>query len=266
MRHILSIVLTSFLSWTTCTLQAQFNSDQTFQTFDSIRPADYRFPGSYEVIASLKKNPIYTEDSTELNIFITGYGLIGRTKLDILFSESIFDSQSTLNMRTVTQINATEAQVSDSTVEINSKDNSYIIEIPAFEEVANNKPFIFWFNRKNSSILFSEYATPVKLKLHSKEKIKDGNYTIKIVFSYFDSREWKSSSQIVDFHVNSYFEEHNLTTNFLYAFAALAGILAIAPLIGQSVTFIKRKIRKKPQIEPPIKPTPQPIQKKKHSK
>jgi len=257
-KCLLSLFL--FTSLITNTSKSQTIAEDRLSEFDTIRPYDYRFPGNYEVVARLTKKDIYQDDDTELNIFFTGFGMIGNAKLAILFSSPVFSSTSTLLLRDVRQVTPTIAILTEDTVQENEKDNSLIIEIPTAKDSAHEKPSIFWLNKRDTYVIFGEKTTPLTLKLHSKNNIEGGNYEIKLVFTYFNKKEWKSSIQTINFHVNNLLEQNPF---WAYSIGIILAFIAIIPLIRDGLVMIRNWFKKSnPKGEEPPSTNIKPYRKK----
>ncbi len=124
------------------------------------------------------------------------------------------------------------------------EENGGVIEIEGIDEPDTTYgKFGFYLDQNTESdnhIIFTEGTdqnnnSPVDIHLISKSEIKPGNYFIDFRYTYFDGVMWQSDSQVVNFHVNTFLEEHSVLA---WIIGITIGFISIIPLLKSGVTSI----------------------------
>lgn len=210
---------------------------------------DWDNPGAYEIVANLTRSAIYKNDTTTLNAYITGYGLIGNCKLFFLPSSPIFSDESLLYgglNPTDTAGNYVFFVYGKDAIRM-PEDNNMIFNFAGLQSHHWKYPTMFIdFDRLDSMSfsLLSEKKSikpPFQFKLKSKEYVEPGDYTIGLYMTYFNGAEWKISKLVLPIHVNNVFEQNPIWVN---GAALLGALIAAIAFIVQIISFFRDREQK----------------------
>ena len=201
-------------------------------------------PGNYEVVVITTRNAFYPGDSLMLKTFFTGYGLIDGCKLQVTCSSPIFADTSFMYW---------DIEYDSINHRINygvgdklyiPEDNNLIYEILGYplKDTTYGKLGEFYDRNKRRSnhVIVTETAdldkqSPYDIHLYAMKDISYGNYNLTFTLTYFNGKEWKSSTKILTVHVNSWLEEY---PGWAWLIVIATGVLGI-----QIVPFLGRVLR-----------------------
>ncbi|MBS1748444.1 MAG: hypothetical protein JST63_00915 [Bacteroidetes bacterium] len=217
---------------------------------------DYQYPGSYQIVGSLTKSKIYNNDTTYLNIYISGYGHIGNAKMFYSVSGQIFKPTSTMHSSLI--------------VDTITRKGQAIFDFGSHVDSLNTKAITLTFKGANlpgwgyptsffdindddssSTVILTENSLnpPVLLKLYSKDDLSSGDYYITLCLTYFNGKEWKTSNQILPVHVNTFFENYPAFIPTISVIALIiAGLALFFNIRGFYINFILRERQKKTAV------------------
>jgi len=223
------------------TPQANINLDEMRQPR---MKKDWNNPGAYEIVANLSRSSIYKNDTTTLNAYITGYGLIGNCKLFFLTSNPIFSKES----RLYGGLNPTDTVGNYVSVEFGKtalqmpEDNYIIYNFAGPKSHFWEYPTIFIdFDRLDSmsiSLLSEKKSVkpPFKFELTTKEDVEPGDYTINLYMTYFNGKEWNISRIGLPIHIKYWYEQWPWIA---YALSAFGVGIAVTSFIYQIKSYYK---------------------------
>jgi hypothetical protein len=211
--------------------------DQHWQT-----DTNWDAPGNYEVATALSKSRIYEGDSVKLDIFFTGYGIVGNSKIFILLSDSIFSSNSYM----VTSMGKDFANSVYFGIDTFPLTAGYVYGIAIEGIKGKSWPYSSSFmdvpGRKHS-IMSEELigSAPVHIVFKAKKKVRSDDYPIKIYFTYFNGVEWRSSQQILSLHLNTWIEEHYILVWIIGIVISIIGFITL-PAINILIIKLRKFI------------------------
>jgi hypothetical protein len=175
-------------------------------------------PGDYRIIARILRDVLNPGDEFIIEIYVTGFGRIGRNKLLIYESNNIMDYEkstcTTFGGKQVTKFSSL----------------GIVLHLPetVFENAPSDtteKP-----NRDGLPMLVSEInrnGAPIQLNLRTKDSVNPGIYSIDNHFTYFNGNEWKVSETKASFKVQNVFERHQGKIAVLGIIVTLISILKL---------------------------------------
>ena len=211
------------------------------------RKANYDKEGQYEVVAVANKKQLNKGEYLDVDVYFTGYGEIGLSKVFIVFSQNIVDSNNSIVTTSLKPLPNNRLMWGNETFSIN--------EITVLDMTGgimvnkNNKDsasqYIDMTNEPADFGIITETKiqnAPISISYKIKDDIQEGEYSIAFYYTYFDGVKWKSSNSNVQFKVNSFIEEHIL---FFTVAGLVVAIIAAIPVIFTIVEFYQKKLPKK---------------------
>jgi hypothetical protein len=211
-------------------------------------------PGSYNLAVLLNKQSLNSGDSLKINVFFTGYGKIGLSKVYINLSELIFDANSNFSSSLSHENNLFQwgGQISKTNL-----DHGMVINMSGGFSWHHNDTTIKYglyldhdSRPDNIAIITEDYINnaPLTFNLKLKNDAKPGIYTMGLYYTYFNGIEWKGTTTEVEIKVNSFFEEHSDGFTIL---GFLIGIISIIPVFDWIINFYRKKFASKKTVKKP---------------
>jgi hypothetical protein len=229
-------------------------------------------PGYYEMVAYLDKSEISPGDSFNVNIYFSGYGEIRLSKVFFSVSKNIYKNNECYGMGGLTIY----GKASDSTytwganVQKLKIMNAGVIPLegvsnthsPEWGEPTN---YVDYGEEPGSIAILTEmtllHNPPYSLHLKTLDDAEPGNYTITLVYTYFNGQEWKGNKQVLALKVNNIIERNPGWAWAIGILAVLLAFIAIVPLLtelGKRVTrrvFKRRRLVIPGSVPAPVIPT-----------
>lgn len=221
--------------------------------YPRIKPRNSAFaenPGSYEIVARVSKRKLFKNDIMTVDLFFTGYGIIENPKVFFMASDSIFSDQS---LFTHSLLMHQYIYYWGARTEYVDHDDFGIMQLtgPPFLE-ANPSMFVDRDTINNDStklnwLLTEQYikgTPPVQFVLHTKDYDDEiaGDYDFRFYFTYFNGKEWKTSHEIVQLHLDSRFEHYQPQIILASTIASILALISIIPTtrkgMGNAVRYI----------------------------
>lgn len=231
-----------------------FNSISYDQIKAPLSKIDADKPGNYEVVVRVSRINLYDNDSLIVDLFITGYGRIGNGKLFVIPSGNIFCDYSVLKFG-FTRDDNTHFHWGDSIYSALSS-SQFVVPIagPSIGDSAWPYQNMFLDDDtfpENSSIITEMYSgprSPYQFCYKIKKNVQAGDYSIKVYLTYYNSREWKTSKEIIPIHINTVTEEYAGYFAFAGIIIGLLGIIGIKEGIKKTRIGITSLLKMKPQV------------------
>lgn len=196
----------------------------------SVEGSDSRAPGEYKIIARNLRDVVNPGDDFVIEIYITGFGQIGKNKMLIYESNNIMDYENS----TCTTFGGTPlGQFKSLGVVVNVSEKG-------FEKVPPDTPT--QPDQDKLPMLFSEVnrkGAPIQLNLRTKESVNPGIYSMDIHFTYFNGKEWKVSEAQARFKVQNVFEKHQGKIAWLGIIVALITIIKLLEYLPKAIALLK---------------------------
>lgn len=206
---------------------------------------DWDAPGNYEIAAKLSKSIVYKGDALDLDIYITGYGIIGNSKIYFLFSDTFYTAKSFVR----TSIKTIGNQFSLGADSVNlTGGEAFLMDLRGLK---NDKwPYkTFYPDMDTDSYrILSEMNVghpPASMHIKLKPDVQPGDYSIKLFYTYYNGESWKSSDQELKFHVNSWMEEHDVLVWVLGFLISIIALIGVVPIISEYSFRLRRYIYNK---------------------
>lgn len=198
-------------------------------------------PGHYEPAIVLFESQVNPGEFVRGEIFITGYGEIGTSKLQFYPSPNVFDDAAsiveyghTLKDDFLTfggnqhGFDATGIQVSfDGGVTLGWKEPTMFFDL-AYSALPQ------------LSTETKQGKAPVSFELKTRNKVRPGGYQIHFIFTYYNGSEWRATTQVVSFVVRNILQRHELGIAVVALIAAVAAILPPAVSFGLWIRCLLR--------------------------
>lgn len=184
--------------------------------------------GAYLLASRVASNVVDIGGYFEFEHFITGYGLIGDSKLTGYISSNIFDVSDSKVTHSLTLNKDNDIQFGGVTQII---DVSRFYCSMAGAQTVNWKESTLFFDLDNkpcpavSTEVRVNDTAPFSWKLKLSDGIKPGEYTIDFYFTYFNGEKWQCSKDSVKFKVRSFFERNSAQISYFGLTATALGLL-----------------------------------------
>lgn len=202
-------------------------------------------PGHYELLIRNLNPVIDPGEYLTIEGYITGYGLIHASKLAIITSSEIFDKDLSKLSTGVKKENKKIVFGGDETL-FDSFGKVIDFSGGLQSEKWEKQTMFFDLSERGETPIIStetkQITAPIYLKLKIKDEAKPGIYTIHFGFTYFNSTEWKSSRQDVEFAVRNILQRNEKTA---WCVALIAATIAIISGVSPILKFFYRKYMKK---------------------
>lgn len=205
---------------------------------------DSNKPGNYEVTMRASKVILNKGDSLSLDIFFTGYGLIGNSKIFLITSDSIFSNKSEFSFDIRRNFEKNRYEFGAHKIPM-FKDNMIFASLSGLDipDSTWHYPTMFFDadTAIESNMIFTEQYSgqkaPFGFNLISRKNAEGGDYNIKIYFTYYNGIEWKSSTDNVSIHINSTFEKYQ---NPLAILGLVFAFISVYPSFAKGSRPIKK--------------------------
>lgn len=197
----------------------------------AIEDSESSAPGEYKIIARNLRDVVNPGDEFIIEIYVTGFGRIGRNKMLIYESNNVMDYDkstcTTFGGKQVTQF----------------KSLGIVLHLSekSFEKAPSDtleKP-----DRSDLPMLVSEKnrkGAPIQLNLRTKENVNPGIYSMDIHFTYFNGNEWRVSQTQARFKVQNVFEKHQGKIAVLGIIVALISIVKLLEYLPKLIVLFKK--------------------------
>ncbi len=195
-------------------------------------------PGCYELITRNNTPIIDRGDYLEFEQYITGYGFIGESKLVSYPSVKILDSNNSYIQTSIGK--DANNQLTYGVQKHNVSQDGFSLEIRGVKGKDWESDTLF-FDMTDSNI--PQVSTerkigncpPIIYRLKAKRFAKPGEYNILSTLTYYNGREWKSSTNKISFKIRNIFERHEAIIALLAITATVSAIwrFAIKPIIAE---------------------------------
>jgi hypothetical protein len=179
-------------------------------------------PGTYLLaIQNLTKSVIQGKELRFQALF-TGDGSIDHPKIRLIPSATIFDAERSIIRNNLSIVDDDSFETAASNNNFDPKGCTILLCRGQEHDEWELSTYFFDLNplRKTietaTPISTNEVATdkrkltssPFTFELKSRKRARPGNYTVDIQFTYFNGKEWKSDSKVVQFRVLNFFEKY----------------------------------------------------------
>jgi|GEM_PF-4254753 hypothetical protein len=238
-------------------------------TIDSLRPRNkiaFDKPGRYEAVIQLARTEINAGQPLEIAIFFSGYGEISGSKIFFSTAKGVLNPIGSYGMGSL-RLNENNSLSIGADKETLSTPESFIlslkgIRMPKWE---NSSQYIDYSSAQSDSQnieILPEWRTkststssgvPIYLHLNTFDSAEAGNYTITLVYTYFNGIEWAGSTQTASFRVRNILERNPLA---LWIISILGIVTVVGSTISWTYSFIKWLVKHIPKKKPEaLKPT-----------
>ncbi|WP_144084428.1 hypothetical protein [Pseudomonas monteilii] len=212
-------------------------------------------PGSYQLATRIDKQIINPGDTLEFEQYITGYGEIKNSKIQVYISTGAFNlKQSYVTSSLRKDIINGDTRYSWGNQRDPLSDIGYTmlpagITLNSAPELGSAMIFdaqMFQNNTPSTEpILMSEMKVikaPFEYHLISKKDITPGDQYIDFYFTYFNGEKWTTNKERVNFKVRNFFERHTTLTTSLAIIASLSAItrFIILPIYDYTTSYINQ--------------------------
>ena len=205
---------------------------------------------AYAVLPRVRKSRIKPSEQIEVELFITGYGLILKNKIFISFSSpKLIDSSNpgVLDYSIKTAKNQETGEIMGPVSGKPYKESRVYGQIGLFMGLSEGN-FLDVPNRSVNSNIFPQIMTesawdgdsPFLLKLNTSKEVTSGDYEIYIAFTYSDGKETQIDKTKVTIHIQSWVEIHQKKLQWI---AIILGSSALASGILQAVYTVLQYIK-----------------------
>jgi hypothetical protein len=180
---------------------------------------NYDKPGHYEMLAQLDKPELDGGDTLKIDLYFSGYGQIGGSKVFFSTVDGLFDTSSYCKTdfgKLVIPIKDTILYWGANRLSLGNSSSRFefsIRGISADSVKLWGPPTIYIDNPADSNKADSiNYLTlpeievqnpPVSIRLITKKGVSSGNYSAEIVYTYFNGEEWQGQTITVNFKINN---------------------------------------------------------------
>lgn len=184
-------------------------------------------PGNYEVIYTLRNQIIDPGDVVDVEIYITGYGVIESAKLVYIPSVDLFDPVES-EIRTGLEMKDSKITYGGQIRKIDKIGmflSFYGLKYPKWKKSS----YFFDLNDAPAPMISTEYRAseaPIHLILKTDRHTKPGNYSLNLGFTYFNGTEWKGSTSLVTFSVSNVLQRKEGLIVWIGVIAAIVSIVA----------------------------------------
>lgn len=201
--------------------------------------------GHYEIGISLNKSILNRGDEVQGNLFFTGYGKIGLSKVAIYPSSAgLFDSSSKF-YTSFGKHNGLLKWGIDS-FNIGSSSPGWVMTLGGIQLDSTHD--YYWDRYPNDSsdlLIITEMIlgkAPLLIKLKLKNDVEPGEYKISFLYTYFDGQQWQGSTQTSEFKVNSFSEQYATPIAII---GVIIGLFSLFPLVESGLDYYKSRFKKK---------------------
>ncbi len=225
---------------------ASETADNTFCIGEGESPQAREYagkPGSYSLVSRTSRANVDPGDALNVELFITGYGVIKGAKLLVYPSPGIYDvSKSSLTAG---------CRIVDNRLIFGGQSwpmhpgCSFWIELESLGVKTHvwNAPNFFCDVKQNAHLILTETAFPwtppegefhgpVSLSLKMSNNVKPGQYDVRFVLTYYDGESWVTSSEAAQFSVRTWYQRNE---TFCQIMAISAAVIALLALVLQVV-------------------------------
>jgi len=197
-------------------------------------------PGYYQMVVLPDKRVLNKGDEINIDLYFTGYGEIGLSKVYISVSSDIFDRENSIFRTSLDQKGrvmswgASSGTITPLTV-VNLNGGIQFLKndtVKYFTQYIDMKPDFGDLN------ILTEYRftyAPLSFHLKLREDVEPSNYIISFYYTYYNGMEWKGSTSEVPLKVNSLFEKY---TDILIISGWVFALIAIFPVLSATGEFI----------------------------
>jgi len=207
-------------------------------------------PGNYELAVRNLKPILNPGDVLEVQLFITGYGIIKGSKLTAYPSSDIFDED---NSRVVYGF-----KTEDNKIVFGGQTSGYSKDgITLYLSGATSEENLMFYDthtpqRTSVPQIVSETrqkSPPIQFILNTRKEVRPGNYQLHFHLTYFNGVEWKGSKEEAHFTVRNILQRHEgqvaLVSTIAGGIAILVFVLShIKPAIDFISLFVEVLTRK----------------------
>lgn len=190
---------------------------------------DASAPGTYEPVLRFSKNVLDPGDCPHVEVFFTGYGTIGGSKLAFYPPSQLIDREKS---RMYQGFHPTQDGEKFGLLECAIGDNNSILSLTGGIERAGSREMWFYADvlPGNPPVLATELIlgrAAIEYDLQIRADAPAGAYDLQFVFTYFNGAEWKSVTVAETLAVRNFWQRHEQFVVLLGALAAIATFLAL---------------------------------------
>jgi hypothetical protein len=197
-------------------------------------------PGHYEMVAFLNNNEINPGDSVTIEVYFSGYGAIGGSKIYMSFSRNIFEKYKSYSLGGLGESEKGGLFWGGSTQKYDSVTSTVMVlwGIGSTKSPIWGKPTSYIDLNKDSNDLaiLTEMAlhknAPFSMHLKTNDA-EPGSYPITLVYTYFNGEAWMGEQQVVTIKVKNIIERNPGWAWFLGILGAIVAFVGIVPLINE---------------------------------
>ena len=177
-------------------------------------------PGAYELVVRTTKVEVNPNDSTDVEVYVTGYGHIEGAK--ILFSPPPYFIDPAWVKVTYNIAVAPDGRMQFGVTESMFSEGGGILRLTGGVQV-NGWPATSMFfditDKPNDPAVIHMIATeqkfdkaPLEFSLQTHKKIPAGSHPLNFYLTYFNGQEWKTDSKTIQLTVPNWFKQHEAIT------------------------------------------------------
>jgi len=215
---------------------------------------NYDKPGHYEMVAYTDKSELSPGDSFTINIYFTGYGQIGMSKVFLSTGKDIFEKGESYAIGGLGRHK--DSSVYWGAIRMNpTVVNTLVFPLGGIKN--GNSPvwgpttnyIDFGTDSSDISILteFPLYRlAPYSYHLKTIDRAEPGEYTITLVYTYFNGKEWSGQQQMIGIRIQNIIERNSgwaWAIGILGVFISFVGIIPILRELSTKMvkTFFKHE-------------------------
>lgn len=169
------------------------------------------YPGDYCLAASVSNSVLKPEDVLEIELFITGYGVIKNPKVTSFSNNVLFDAEHCAAIHSMKELPNGRCAFGNITQPIRGPDNfSLMLHGISFDKGITNS-YIVDIANEEPGLLNTEYRfenAPITFKLKINKGAIPGLYGVEFYFTYFSGAAWICKKTHVSVKVMSFLEIH----------------------------------------------------------
>jgi hypothetical protein len=199
-------------------------------------------PGTYFLAIQNLTKSVSQGKELRFQALFTGEGRIDYPKILLTPSSTIFDAERSIIRNNLSIVDDDSFETAASNNNFDPKGCTILLSRGQEHDEWELSTYFFDLNPQKKAtetaapISTNEVATdkrkltssPFTFALKSRKRTRPGNYTIDIQFTYFNGKEWKSDSKVIQFRVLNFFEKYIELIRFLsqHWFASLRSKLS----------------------------------------
>ncbi|MCK5708527.1 MAG: hypothetical protein KAI43_12835 [Candidatus Aureabacteria bacterium] len=185
-------------------------------------------PGSYNLAIRISKPIVDPGEQLQIEIYISGYGIIEASKLACYPSLEVFDVNKSIMRYGLQKVNG---EISFGGQKRKISPIGQIISLTGGIQKTGWKKSTMFFDASNnegwqiSTEVNQKGYAPMSLNLTLKDSARPGPQSIQFIFSYFNGETWISSPETAQFTIRNFYQRHEVKVWIIGAIASIMAIL-----------------------------------------